>query len=79
VQTLRKIGEIRFALTGTPGGPAIVGQLTATGAAFSWDGTLLAVRTYTDAYPVARHGRRCRRRPARTALGGISEARPAGP
>lgn len=50
VQTLRKIGEIRFALTGTPGGPAIVGQLTATGAAFSWDGTLLAVRTYTDAY-----------------------------
>jgi hypothetical protein len=50
VQTLRKIGEIRFALTGTPGGPNIVGQLTATGAAFSRDGTLLAVRTYTDAY-----------------------------
>lgn len=50
VQTLRKIGEIRFALTGTPGGPNAVGQLTATGAAFSRDGTVLAVRTYTDAY-----------------------------
>jgi hypothetical protein len=50
VQTLHKIGEIHFALTGTPGGPNIVGQLTATGAAFSRDGTLLAVRTYTDAY-----------------------------
>jgi hypothetical protein len=50
VQTLRKIGEIRFAFTGTRGGPNVVGQLTATGAAFSRDGTLLAVRTYTDAY-----------------------------
>jgi hypothetical protein len=50
VQTLRKIGEIRFAFTGTPGGPNIVGQLTATGAAFSRDGSLLAVRTYTDGY-----------------------------
>jgi hypothetical protein len=50
VQTLRKIGEIRFTLTGTPGGPNLVGQLTATGAAFSRDGKLLAVRTYTDAY-----------------------------
>jgi DNA-binding beta-propeller fold protein YncE len=50
VQTLRRIGEIRFAFTGTPGGPNIAGQLTATGAAFSRDGTLLAVRTYTDAY-----------------------------
>ncbi len=50
VQTLRKIGEIRFALTGTPGGPNVVGELAATGAAFSRDGTVLAVRTYTDAY-----------------------------
>ena len=50
VQTLRKIGEIRFRLTGTPGGPNLVGQLTATGAAFSRDGKVLAVRTYTDAY-----------------------------
>ena len=50
VQTLRTIGEIRFAFTGTRGGPNVVGQLTATGAAFSRDGTLLAVRTYTDAY-----------------------------
>src|SRR5262249_48555955 len=50
VQTLRKIAEIRFRLTGTPGGPNLVGQLTATGAAFSRDGKVLAVRTYTDAY-----------------------------
>jgi hypothetical protein len=50
VQTLRKIGQVRFALTGTRGGPNVVGQLTATGAAFSRDGTLFAVRTYTDAY-----------------------------
>lgn len=50
VQTLRKIGDIRFTLTGTPGGPNVVGQLTATGATFSRDGTVFAVRTYTDAY-----------------------------
>jgi hypothetical protein len=50
VQTLRKIGEIRFALTGTPGGPDVVGELAATGAAYSRDGTVFAVRTYTDAY-----------------------------
>jgi hypothetical protein len=50
VQQLRQIGTIQFALTGTPGGPNPVGQLTATGAALSRDGSLLAVRTYTDAY-----------------------------
>jgi hypothetical protein len=50
VQTLRVVGGIRFALTGTPGGPPIIGQLTATGAALSSDGRTLAVRTYTDAY-----------------------------
>ncbi len=50
VQTLREIGEIRFTLTGTPGGPNVVGELTATGAALSRDGSVFAVRTYTDAY-----------------------------
>ena len=50
VQQLRQIGTIQFALTGTAGGPNPVGQLTATGAALSRDGSLLAVRTYTDAY-----------------------------
>jgi hypothetical protein len=50
VQTVRRIGEISFRPTGTPGGPSIVGQVTATGAALSGDGSVLAVRTYTDAY-----------------------------
>jgi len=50
VQTVRQIGEIRFQLTGTPGGPNQFGQLTATGASLSADGSVLAVRTYTDAY-----------------------------
>jgi hypothetical protein len=50
VQTVRRIGEISFRPTGTPGGPNIVGQVTATGAALSGDGSVLAVRTYTDAY-----------------------------
>ena len=50
VQVLRRIGEITFRPTGTPGGPNVVGQLTATGAALSRDGTVLTVRTYTDAY-----------------------------
>jgi hypothetical protein len=50
VQTLREIGRVQFEPTGTPGGPNRIGQLTATSAAFSADGTVLAVRTYTDAY-----------------------------
>ncbi len=50
VQVLRRIGEIDFHPTGTPGGPNVVGQVTATGAALSRDGSRLAVRTYTDAY-----------------------------
>jgi hypothetical protein len=50
VQTLRQVGRIRFTLTATPGGPNPVGELTATGASLSHDGTVLAVRTYTDAY-----------------------------
>ena len=50
VQALRRIGEIDFHPTGTPGGPNIVGQVTATGAALSRDGSILVVRTYIDAY-----------------------------
>jgi hypothetical protein len=72
VQVLRRIGEIDFHPTGTPGGPNVIGQVTATGAALSRDGSLLAVRTYTDAYvwPV-RNGdvaRAVKARPARVAL-----------
>lgn len=50
VQTLRRIGSLHFGFTATQGGPSQIGQLTATGAALSRDGTVLAVRTYTDAY-----------------------------
>lgn len=50
VQTLRAAGRIEFRATGTPGGPNVFGQLTATGAALSSDGGTLVVRTYTDAY-----------------------------
>jgi hypothetical protein len=50
VQTLPAIGQVTFQLTGTPGGPNRLGQLTATGAALSSDGSVLAIRTYTDAY-----------------------------
>jgi hypothetical protein len=58
VQMLRRVAAIRFSMTGTPGGPSAIGQLTATGAAMSADGRALAVRTYTDAYlwPVSRGG-----------------------
>jgi hypothetical protein len=46
-----KVGTVRFALTGTPGGPVgRAGQLLVTGGAVSPNGTLLALRTYTDAY-----------------------------
>jgi hypothetical protein len=50
IQPMTWVGTIDFRLTGTPGGPSPVGQLTATGAGMSPDGSLLAVRTYTDAY-----------------------------
>jgi hypothetical protein len=50
VQPMTLVGHIDFAFTGTPGGPNPIGQLTATGAGMSADGSLLAVRTYTDAY-----------------------------
>ncbi|HTZ45212.1 MAG TPA: hypothetical protein VMB79_15240 [Jatrophihabitans sp.] len=50
VQAMTRVGTVRFGFTGTPGGPNVVGQLTATGAGVSADGSVLAVRTYTDAY-----------------------------
>jgi hypothetical protein len=72
VQPMTLIGSIDFAFTGTPGGPNPVGQLTATGAGMSADGSLLAVRTYTDAYlwPVGdgRIGAALRRPPVRVPL-----------
>jgi MYXO-CTERM domain-containing protein len=55
VQLLQRVGSITFA---SHGGlvPASL-QVLATGAAFSPDGTLLVVRTYTDAYAWhVRHG-----------------------
>jgi hypothetical protein len=50
IQTMRRIGVIPLAPTGTPNPFGLAGQLTATGAAASADGTVLAVRTYADAY-----------------------------
>lgn len=48
VQTLRRVGTIRFTVTGTRGPFAPIGQLTATAA--DWQGSTFVVRTYTDAY-----------------------------
>lgn len=51
VQTLERVATTTFVPTGAPGGPAaLVGQVTATGASLSPDGSVLAIRTYTDAY-----------------------------
>lgn len=50
VQLLQRIGTIRFRVTGTPNPFSFLGNLTATGAALSRDGTVFAVRTYSDAY-----------------------------
>jgi hypothetical protein len=50
LQTMRLVGRISFGFTGTPGGPNPIGELTATGASMSPDGSILVVRTYTDAY-----------------------------
>jgi hypothetical protein len=48
---MERVGTVNFTLTGTPGGPVgRAGQLMATGGAVSRDGTLIALRTYTDAY-----------------------------
>jgi hypothetical protein len=58
VQPMVQVASVRFGFTGTPGGPNAIGQLTATGASMSADGSVLAIRTYTDAYlwPVPRSG-----------------------
>ncbi|MDT4932142.1 MAG: hypothetical protein QOK11_34 [Pseudonocardiales bacterium] len=50
IQQLRRLGSIQFALTSTPGPFSLAGHLMATGADVSRDGSLLTVRTYTDAY-----------------------------
>jgi hypothetical protein len=50
VQTLSRVATLTFTITGTPNPFSIAGELTATGAAISADGTMLAVRTYSDAY-----------------------------
>lgn len=48
---LRKVGDLPFARTETPGGPPfITGSILATGGAVSSDGAVAAVRTYTDVY-----------------------------
>lgn len=48
---LEKVGVLAFEPTDTPGGPvAGFGSELVTGAAISQDGTVVALRTYTDAY-----------------------------
>jgi hypothetical protein len=48
---MRKVLDLGFTLTGTPGGPVgRAGQLLVTGGAVSADGQRIALRTYTDAY-----------------------------
>ncbi len=50
-QPLVKVGQLRIEKTDTPGGPVgWLGSRMLTGAAASADGTLIALRTYTDAY-----------------------------
>lgn len=48
---LAKVGSLEFTSTDTPGGPvAGFGSVLVTGGATSADGTVVAIRTYTDAY-----------------------------
>jgi hypothetical protein len=49
---LELVGSIRLTPTDTPGGPVpgVVGSVVVTGAAATSDGSVVAVRTYTDAY-----------------------------
>ncbi|BCN58692.1 hypothetical protein [Prescottella equi] len=48
---LERVGELRIGPTTTPGGPVPVGGSTlVTGGAVSADGTVAALRTYTDVY-----------------------------
>lgn len=49
--SLDKVADLRFSMTGTPGGPVdSTSQLLVTGGAVSTDGSRIALRTYTDAY-----------------------------
>ena len=52
---LRQVSTVRISATDTPGGPVpnIIGSVAITGGAMSADGTVLALRTYTDAYVYA--------------------------
>jgi hypothetical protein len=51
VQRAEAVGQVSLHTTGTPGGPVPpIGQVTVTGAALSAGGSVLVLRTYTDAY-----------------------------
>lgn len=49
---LEHVAAVRITATDTPGGPVpgIVGSVTVTGGAVNADGSVIALRTYTDAY-----------------------------
>lgn len=48
---LEKVGTVKIATTDTQGGPVgAIGSVLVTGGASSADGTVVALRTYTDAY-----------------------------
>jgi hypothetical protein len=48
---LEHVGSIRLTTTDTPGGPVpLIGSVLVTGAASTVDGSVVAIRTYTDAY-----------------------------
>jgi hypothetical protein len=50
VQVLHRVASVPLAPTGTPNPFGVPGQVVATSAAFSADGSLFALRTYSDAY-----------------------------
>jgi hypothetical protein len=50
VQLLTRVGTVEFRPTGSTNPFGVAGQLTATSAAISRDGSVFAVRTYSDAY-----------------------------
>lgn len=81
VATLARIGSVRLSFTGTSGGPNVIGQLTVTGASMApvaaggsagAEASVLALRTYTDAYLWRVHGSdvaaALRAKPVRVAL-----------
>lgn len=48
---LEKVGSLHLSTTDTPGGPIpLVGSVLVTGAAATQDGSVVAIRTYTEAY-----------------------------